>query len=78
VQAPAYAWAILIPGLSVHVSFGVASGWVTHHLVRAIDRADDARSGKGGPGENTIDNSQHEAPAIHAAGDQRPKEARSS
>jgi hypothetical protein len=36
VQAPAAAYAILIPGLTVHVAFGIASGYVTHHLVRAI------------------------------------------
>lgn len=38
VQAPAVAWAILIPGLTVHVTFGIASGYVTYHIVRAIDR----------------------------------------
>ncbi|MGH7858690.1 MAG: hypothetical protein ACREQY_15300, partial [Candidatus Binatia bacterium] len=37
-QAPAIAYAILLPGLAVHVTFGIASGWVSHHLVRAIDR----------------------------------------
>lgn len=36
VQAPAAAWAILIPGLTVHMTFGIASGYVTHHLVRAM------------------------------------------
>jgi hypothetical protein len=39
VQAPAVAWAILVPGLTVHVTFGVASGYVTYHLVRALERS---------------------------------------
>jgi hypothetical protein len=37
VQAPAVAYAILVPGLTVHVTFGLASGYVTFHIVRAID-----------------------------------------
>ncbi len=37
VQAPGVAYAMLIPGLTVHMTFGVASGYVTHHLVRAIE-----------------------------------------
>lgn len=36
VQAPAIAYAILLPGLTVHVVFGAASGWVTAHLVEAL------------------------------------------
>jgi hypothetical protein len=38
VQAPALAYAILVPGLLVHVGFGVASGWVTRPLVAAAER----------------------------------------
>ena len=29
------AWAILAPGMLVHVTFGALSGYVSHHLVRA-------------------------------------------
>lgn len=36
IQAPGIAYAMLIPGLTVHLTFGVASGFVTHHLVRAM------------------------------------------
>ncbi|MBK8252822.1 MAG: hypothetical protein IPK82_09155 [Polyangiaceae bacterium] len=36
VQAPAVAWAFLVPGASVHITFGVLSGYVSHHLVRAV------------------------------------------
>ncbi|MGQ0504840.1 MAG: hypothetical protein ACT4TC_05930 [Myxococcaceae bacterium] len=35
-QAPGVAYALLLPGLTVHVTFGVLSGYVTHHLVRAM------------------------------------------
>jgi hypothetical protein len=38
VQPPAIAWAILIPGFSVHTTFGALSGWVSYHLVKAIAR----------------------------------------
>lgn len=38
VQAPAVAWAFLVPGATVHVTFGVLSGYVSHHLVRAAAR----------------------------------------
>jgi hypothetical protein len=37
VQAPKVAFAILIPGLTVHVTFGLLSGYVTYHLVRGVD-----------------------------------------
>ncbi|MCC6558879.1 MAG: hypothetical protein IT372_38615, partial [Polyangiaceae bacterium] len=36
VQAPAVAWAMLVPGMTVHVTFGVLSGYVTHHMVRSL------------------------------------------
>ena len=49
-QAPAIAYAILLPGLAVHVTFGVASGYVSYHLVRAIDRL----GGAGGEGERIL------------------------
>jgi hypothetical protein len=42
VQAPAVAFAFLVPGMAVHVTFGVLSGYVTHHLVRALLRAKEA------------------------------------
>jgi hypothetical protein len=38
IQAPAVAYAILIPGLTIHLTFGVLSGWMSHHLVRAVAR----------------------------------------
>lgn len=34
--APAFAYAILIPGFAVHTFFGLASGYVTYHLVKAM------------------------------------------
>jgi hypothetical protein len=33
VQAPGLAWAILAPGLALHLVFGLLSGWATYHLV---------------------------------------------
>jgi hypothetical protein len=38
VQAPQVAYAILLPGLSVHVVFGVLSGFVSFHMWRAAGR----------------------------------------
>jgi hypothetical protein len=38
VQAPRVAYAILLPGLSVHVGCGILSGLVSFHLVRAASR----------------------------------------
>lgn len=38
VQPPAVAWAFLVPGATVHVTFGVLSGYMSHHLVRAVAR----------------------------------------
>lgn len=35
VQAPAVAWAILVPGLLIHTTFGVLSGLVSAPLIRA-------------------------------------------
>jgi hypothetical protein len=35
VQAPAVAWAILVPGLLVHTTFGILSGLVSAPLIRA-------------------------------------------
>src|SRR5262249_39565372 len=41
VQAPAVAWAFLVPGLIIHTTFGVLSGLVSAPLIRAfIDRGD--------------------------------------
>jgi hypothetical protein len=37
-QAPQIAYAILLPGLVVHVGFGMLSGLVSFHLWRAVDR----------------------------------------
>jgi len=36
VQAPAVAFAFLVPGFLIHTTFGALSGWVSHHLVRAV------------------------------------------
>ena len=38
VQPPAVAWAFLVPGATVHITFGVLSGYMSHHLVRAVAR----------------------------------------
>ncbi len=46
VQAPAVAYAILVPGLTVHITFGLASGYVTFHIVRALDRLPAAAAGR--------------------------------
>ena len=43
-QAPAIAYAILVPGLSIHLGFGLASGYATHHVVRALQLNEDAES----------------------------------
>ncbi|MGB0678526.1 MAG: hypothetical protein ACPGUV_02565 [Polyangiales bacterium] len=45
VQAPALAYAILLPGLSVHLSFGLLSGYVSHFFVRALRVDLDAATG---------------------------------
>jgi hypothetical protein len=37
-QPPAVAYAILLPGLATDVVFGFLSGYVTFHVVRAVDR----------------------------------------
>src|SRR5262249_12827227 len=36
VQAPAVAWAILVPGVSVHTLFGVLSGVVSYQLLKPL------------------------------------------
>lgn len=38
VQPPALAWALLAPGLALHTTFGVLSGWVSWQIVRAMQR----------------------------------------
>jgi hypothetical protein len=38
VQAPAVAFAMLIPGFTVHTTFGALSGYVSYHLVKAVER----------------------------------------
>ena len=35
VQAPSYAYAILLPGLTVHLSFGLIAGFISYYLLRA-------------------------------------------
>jgi hypothetical protein len=36
VQAPAVAWAFLVPGLIIHTTFGILSGLVSSPLIRAL------------------------------------------
>lgn len=36
VQAPAVAWAFLVPGLVIHTTFGILSGLVSSPLIRAV------------------------------------------
>jgi hypothetical protein len=38
VQPPRLAWALLVPGLALHTTFGVLSGWVSWQMVRAMNR----------------------------------------
>jgi hypothetical protein len=46
-QPPAVAYAILLPGLLTDVVFGFLSGYVTFHVVRAMDRVrEDMDDGK--------------------------------
>jgi len=40
---PSLAWAFLLPGLAVHIGFGVVSGWLTVPLVRSMDQWRDER-----------------------------------
>jgi hypothetical protein len=50
VQPPRLAWALLAPGLALHTTFGVLSGWVSWQMVRAMDRArDEAANGTSSP-----------------------------
>jgi len=44
VQPPRLAWALLAPGLALHTTFGLMSGWVSWQLVKAM-RAAAARPG---------------------------------
>jgi Cobalt transport protein len=52
VQPPAVAYAILLPGLAVHVTFGVISGYVSYHLVRATTHLFAKRRSKNQPRES--------------------------
>jgi hypothetical protein len=38
VQAPAVAYAVLVPGMTVHGVFGMLSGYVTYHFVTGVER----------------------------------------
>ena len=49
VQAPAVAYAMLIPGLTIHTTFGALSGYVSYHLVKAILKVREVRSGSASP-----------------------------
>jgi hypothetical protein len=40
VQAPAVAFAFLVPGVTVHGTFGILSGYVTYHLMRGVAGAE--------------------------------------
>ena len=41
-QAPAIAYAFLVPGLTIHSLFGFLSGYVSFHLIRGLDRRHEA------------------------------------
>jgi hypothetical protein len=38
IQAPKVAYAMLLPAFTVHCTFGAASGYVSYHIVRAVER----------------------------------------
>jgi hypothetical protein len=44
-QPPAIAWAILVPGLLVHTTFGVLSGLVSAPLVRKVAKEEHEQAG---------------------------------
>jgi hypothetical protein len=46
-QVPAMAYAILLPGMTVHVTFGVLSGYVTYQLVRGAEQLRATYAAKG-------------------------------
>jgi hypothetical protein len=45
VQPPRLAWALLAPGLALHTTFGVLSGWVSWQIVRAMQRPHPSEEG---------------------------------
>jgi hypothetical protein len=47
VQPPRLAWALLLPGLALHTTFGILSGWVSWQLVRAMKTARDDEASAG-------------------------------
>jgi hypothetical protein len=47
VQPPRMAWALLAPGLALHTTFGVLSGWVSWQIVKSMRRAQPAAPGGG-------------------------------
>jgi hypothetical protein len=47
VQPPRLAWALLLPGLALHTTFGILSGWVSWQLVRAMKTARDDEANAG-------------------------------
>ncbi len=47
VQPPRLAWALLVPGLALHTTFGILSGWVSWQLVRAMKTARDDEANAG-------------------------------
>ena len=49
VQPPRLAWALLVPGLALHTTFGLLSGWISWQIVSAMDR----ERGKGGSSSRT-------------------------
>ena len=70
VQAPAVAYAILVPGLVIHTTFGILSGYVTHQLVKAtwkVDGHDNVTSEKGSePSQQPSAQDGHNAGAVDA------------
>ena len=61
VQPPKLAWALLVPGLALHTTFGVLSGWVSWQIVRAMKRADGADDGGHGAAASPVVSKRVEA-----------------
>jgi hypothetical protein len=38
VQAPKVAYAMLLPAFAVHCTFGAASGYISYHVVRGVEK----------------------------------------
>ncbi len=56
-QPPAVAFAFLLPGLAIHVTFGVLAGLIVPAVIRAFE--DNAKKGRPEP-SNEVKESRHE------------------